>query len=340
MSANYIKPRTNKPKTGKNLILARAGFFYGLKYYQIKEEKNSINRGITSTPNFLFYSNNTKVIIDFSDFKNVVSKSEIENFWKLVTAGMSFTVTNGKLYNISTNSTYDVSGTYVFQKIENLAVHANVTSVNSITTKINLYSKDEFENTPNFELINILNYQTKQKITKIYNFFGPNSKNSFTFFGVKSGDYVQLQNFDMRYKILKIEIDSEGKEIITIDGVLPDEDRLSTKTFVSIYIEKVNLKDIEIDLTDESVGSCSVVSNGLNINCFPNQTKSQCSCRASDTEDFIFSNGTSCPSVEPSTTRELTSIDLLTNISGNLTRIIDRKQTVFNNSSIGKITPF
>ena len=42
-----------------------------IKMNQVKEEKNSINRGITSTPNLLFYAANTKVIIDFSDFKNV-----------------------------------------------------------------------------------------------------------------------------------------------------------------------------------------------------------------------------------------------------------------------------
>jgi len=99
MSANYIQSRSNKPKTGKNLVLARSRLFYGLEYYQVKEEKNSINRGITSTPNFLFYAANTKVIIDFSDFKNVISKQEIESFWKLVHDGMTFGIENGGLYN-------------------------------------------------------------------------------------------------------------------------------------------------------------------------------------------------------------------------------------------------
>lgn len=338
MSANYFKSRSNKQKSGKNLVLARAGLFYGLQYFPVKEEKNSLNRGITSTPNFLFYSNNTKVIIDFSDFKNTVSKQEIESFWKLIQNGMSFTVGNGQLYNATTDTTYDVSGTYVFRKIENLAIHADVTTVNSLSTKINLYSKFEFNNTPSFTFPTIINPTSKEKKTKIYNSLGSNSKNSLTFFGANIGDFIQLQNFDMRYQILDLQIDSEGKEIITIDGLLPEEDRLSTKTYVSLYVEKQNTKEIKINPSDEVIGSCSVIENGLISKCFNNQTEQQCSCRASDNEQVSFVIGGVCTSTE-SVTREVTSTDLLTNIAGNLVNIIDRKQTVFNSASVGGQIP-
>ena len=64
-NSNYSRSRSTKQKQGKNLVLARSGLLYGLKYIKVKIEKVSSNRGITSTPNFLFYSNNTKVMIDF-----------------------------------------------------------------------------------------------------------------------------------------------------------------------------------------------------------------------------------------------------------------------------------
>jgi predicted heme/steroid binding protein len=340
MSANYFKPRTNKPKSGKNLVLARAGLFYGLKYYPIKEEKNSINRGITSTPNFIFYDSNTKVIIDFSDFKNTNTKEELESFWKLVQSGMTFTITNGKIYNAATSSSYDVSGTYVFRKLENLTIHADVTSATELSTKINLYSKFEFETTPSFEFSYIITPTNVEKKTKIYNTFGANSKNSFTFFGASIGDYIQLQNFNIRYKILEFSIDSEGKEIITIEGLLPEEDRLSTKTYVALYIEKQNTKDIIINPTDEKIGSCSVIKNGLILSCYNNQTESQCSCKSADMEESLFTENGTCTTTETSQT-ELTSTDILTNIAENLVNIIDKKQTIFNTSNMsGNISPF
>ena len=341
MSANYFKSRSNKPKSGKNLVLARAGLFYGLQYFPVKEEKNSLNRGITSTPNFLFYSNNTKVIIDFSDFKNTISSKEIETFWSLIHNGMSFIVTNGTLFNAASDTVYDLSGTYVFRKIENLAIHADVTTVSSLSTKINLYSKLEFNTTPDFTFPTIINPTTKEKKTKIYNLFGANSKNSLTFFGASIGDYIQLQNFNMRYQILDFEIDSEGKEIITIDGILPEEDRLTTKTYISLYVEKQNIKDQSMNPSDEIVGSCSVLENGLITKCFNNQTKEQCECRARDNEKIVFNVGEMCTSSETTQSREPTSTDLLTNIASNLVNIIDRKQTVFNsNITTGQIPSF
>lgn len=333
MSANYIKPRTNKQKSGKNLVLSRTGLFYGLQYFPVKEEKNSVNRGITSTPNFLFYDNNTKVIIDFSDFKNVNSKEEVESFWKLVQGGMTFTVTNGELYNQTTATTYDVSGTYVFRKIENLTIHADVTTVSNIGTKINLYSKTEFTTTPNFEFSLIISPSIQQKKTKIYNKLGPNSKNSFTFFGATVGDYIQLQNYNIRYQILEIKIDSEGKEIVTIDGLLTEEDRTSSKTFVALYIEKKNIKDIEVNPSDDVVGSCSALSNGLTVSCYNNQTQSQCLCRLNDNEEILFTINGSCVETSTTTSTSPTSTDLLTDIAQNLVNIIDKKQTAFNTTA-------
>ena len=339
MNANYIKPRNSNLKSGKNLVLVRAGLFYGLQYFPIKEEKNSINRGITVTPNFLFYDNNTKVIIDFSDFKNSIPSKEIEQYWNLVQTNMSFTVTNGKIFNQATSVELDVSGTYVFKKFENLAVHANVTSATSLSTKVNLYSKNEFQQTPGFEFTTIIEPAVKEKRTKIINKMGQNTKNSFTYFGANIDDYIQLQNFSFRYRIVDIAIDSEGKEVITIEGTIPEEDRTSTKTFVGLYIEKMNSREFDVNPSETVIGSCSMTNNGLILSCFGNQTESQCNCRAGEKEQPVFNVSANCPSAQQEE-QELNSTQLLTEIASNLVDVINKKQTTFNTGSLGNFSSF
>ena len=155
-NSNYSRSRSTKQKQGKNLVLARSGLLYGLKYIKVKIEKVSSNRGITSTPNFLFYSNNTKVMIEFSDYNNTNSEDELYSFWNLIIEGMTFTITDGELINPANKQQYDVSGTYTFTSIENLVVFADVVSVESITNAINLYNKTDFSNLPTFTLATII----------------------------------------------------------------------------------------------------------------------------------------------------------------------------------------
>lgn len=265
-----------------SLFLARSSIFYGLEYAEVDENKNSINRGVVSTPNFIFYDNNTKVLIDFSDKSNS-NQQQIEDFWKLTKDGITFTISNAQIYVDNTKESYDLSGTYTFRGIENKIIFADVNSVVNLSNIINLYTKNSFSSILNFKHASIFSTQKQQEETLIINHFGILSKNSFTYLGAYPEDYIQLQSKPNKYKIKEIKVDSEGKEIVTVYGRIPSEDRIDAKTFVGVHVRKNNSLAIESNLTESSVGSCTYSDeNGIIIACLDNNTEYQCKLRQHD----------------------------------------------------------
>jgi hypothetical protein len=319
-NSNYSRSRSTKQKQGKNLVLARSGLLYGLTYVKVKEEKISSNRGITSTPNFLFYDNNTKVMIDFSDYNNTTSADELYSFWNLIIDGMAFTITDGELINPANKQQYDVSGTYTFTSIENLVVFADVVSVESISTGIHLYNKNDFSNLPTFTLATIIEPEKTTPLTSIVNNLGKNTKNSFNFLGIKVGDYVQLQSKQSKFEIVDYSLDSEGKEVITVFGEIAEEDRISTKTFIGLYVEKKNENTVSVDITDEKIGACEVLENNIVISCTSNNTASQCELRSTTSLTARFTESKACTTAIE---EEQTSTDLLSTI-------IDQQNTLIS----------
>lgn len=292
-NSNYSKSKQAK-KSAKNLVLARTGLFYGLNYIKVKEEKISSNRGITSTPNFLFYDNNTKVMIDFSDHKNTTTKEELDLFWNLLVEGMTFGIYDAELVNSNNKIKYDLSGTYTFTSIEDMVIFANVNSIEKITPDLNLYSKDDFVNLPNFIFTNIIEPEKKETITSIVNSLGKNTKNSFNYLGLKIGDYVQLQGKQNKFEVADYSLDSEGKEIIKIYGDITEEDRTTIKTFIGLFVEKKNEDTIDVDVTDTTVGVCYERENGVVVSCTSNNTNTQCLLRKSTTKEVEFISGIEC----------------------------------------------
>lgn len=309
-NSNYSKPKTTKRKA-KNLVLARTGLFYGLKYVKVKEEKISSNRGLTSTPNFLFYDNNTKVMIDFSDYYNTVPKEELTTFWNLLTAGMTFAVSDGDLLDSNSKTNYDVSGVYSFTNIEDSIIFASVVTTENISPNINLYKKEDFSNLPNFIFNTIIEPEKLEPITSIVNSLGKNTKNSFNFLGLKTGDYIQLQGKQNKFEVADYSLDSEGKEIIKVYGEFAEEDRTNTKTFIGLYVEKKNEDVFDVDITDEVVGSCEIIDNGIIVSCTSNNTNGQCLLRKSPTTSVDFNAGNVCIAEQQTIN---TTTDTLTNI--------------------------
>ena len=71
----------SKPQgEGKVLVPVRSGSFYGLNFEQNITETSTVKRGIVATPTLIFNDNFTKVKIDFSDYKNVISEDLINSF--------------------------------------------------------------------------------------------------------------------------------------------------------------------------------------------------------------------------------------------------------------------
>lgn len=287
---NYRYGRSSKEN--KNLSLVRTGAFYGLQYIVDTEETISLNHGLVSTPNFRFYENNTKVMIDFSDHKNNTLESDILKFWKLAGQGATFAVDSGDVHDSITDDTYVLSGSYYFNNIDKSIVFADVISTGTLSDVKSLYLKKDFITTPSFILSAVQAAPTTEHTTKIVNTLGIGSKNSFSYLGIVIGDYIKLQKSNETYEILNYVVDEEGKEIITISGKLEVEDRESSTTYIGVMIS--NETSIVADLTDVIIGSCSIQDNYITVQCYNNQTNSQCLCRSSGTQTTSFAAKSTC----------------------------------------------
>lgn len=312
--SNYQNSGGSRPDVNQesNLFLARSSIFYGLEYVEVEEDKNSINRGVISTPNFIFYNNNNKVLIDFSDKSNA-NQQEIVDFWNLTQDGITFTISNAQIYLENTKQSYDLSGIYTFRGVENKIIFADVNTVNNLSTTVSLYTKNSFSSTLNFKHTSIISTQKQEEETLIINHFGVLSKNSFSYLGAYADDYIQLQSKPNKYKIKQIKVDSEGKEIVTVYGRIAEEDRIDVKTFVGLHVRKNNNLTIPNDLTDSSIGSCTYSDeNGIIVACLDNNTEYQCKLRQHDSRvGKGFVRNAPCYSLNNTGTNPTNELELL-----------------------------
>lgn len=323
----YISNQKSHIKKEK-LVLVREGFLYGLSVEKYKSEKSSLNRGITSTPNFVFYSNNTKCLIDFTNQTNQDLDSVISDFFNQIDIGTSFTIYNGLYEDPNLKVTANLNGTYTFRGIYNGIIEADVVSVTSLSSRINRYDKTKFEQIP---YIIPTTFKTTDNNTIIKNRFGKDTKNSFNYLGVKIGDYVKITDIQYPAKILDINIDSDGNEYIIVDQDISVIDLVNTKTVVLIYIPVIDSYSTEPDIKETDVGACIEYQNGVIVNCTNNNTISQCRMRASGTNNITteITVGTFCSTPETDTAIQTDTTNNLIQITSNLVNAV----TSINNIS-------
>lgn len=297
--SSYNKSKSRTRGENNELIPVRSGIFYGIQTEKLDVQKNTINRNITATPNITFYDNYTKCMIDFSDYRNNEEKSDVETFFSLLQVNYSFTISNGKWKNINVNqSTYDLGGTFVFKKIVDKIIFAEVTSVNSYNQKLPRYDKEYFTGSPTIDFSVIVQGDEKIIKSKIYNHLGKNTKNSFSYIGAHSGDFIVLQNNDIKYKIDTIESDNEGKETITVFGELQTTDNIGTPILITLY--QNNNGKIQLTYDNTILGKCDVYSDQALVVCIDNQTELQAKLREnpSTKTTIVFSAGQYCSTLQ------------------------------------------
>ena len=145
-----------------------------------------------------------------------------------------------------------------------------------------------------FNTKGIIFFDTKEQLNTIINHFGNNSKNSFTYLGIKENDYIQIQNSDQKYKIKSLAVDDEKKEILTIIGNLENSDLKATATLITIYQE--NKSNINTNIDNIVLGKCEIYSDINVIECISNSTQLQCELRKDDAEKLktTFTANFSC----------------------------------------------
>lgn len=323
---NTKGPLRNNKK--EKLVLVRSGAFYGLLSERSKSEKVSINRGITSTPTFIFYSNNTKCLIDYTNQTNSNIEKILDSTFEQVSAGVTFEFFNGTYTDPNTELTSNLSGIYTFVNYDKGIIEATVNSGQIFNSKINRYDKTKFEEIPYFKITNI--NDGINVYTTIKNRMGKNTKNSFNYLGVKPNDYIKLTGYKKPYKVLEINVDFDGNEYLILDANLPTEDNTSKITSVEVYISTIDSFLQNPNLNEMEVGSCIEYKNGVFVSCTNNHTLSQCRFRASELNGITseITIGTFCTTPETSTAIQQNVTENLVQITSALVNAVANTNTV------------
>ncbi|MFZ9377060.1 MAG: hypothetical protein ACO25K_08045, partial [Candidatus Fonsibacter ubiquis] len=205
-------------------------------------------------------------------------KNNVKPFFDLLISGINFTITNGEWLNPTVDKlTYDLSGTYKFTKIVDGIVFAEVISIESISSSIVRYDKEYFQQIPIISFTTITVPQNVEVKSYILNIMGKNSKNSFSYLGARKGDYLQIQDNQIKYKIDSVTIDAEGKEVIVVFGELNNNNFIGTP--ILITLNQPNLDKIQINYDNQELGKCEISQSNSVIECIDNHTLLQSKLR-------------------------------------------------------------
>lgn len=295
----YISNNKSQIKKEK-LVLVREGVLYGLLVEKYKSETTSLNRDITSTPNFIFYDNNQRCLIDYTNQTNKDIESKIGSFFNQLEIGVTFEISNGSYNDTNLALNSDVSGIYTFKGFYKGIVETEVNSVTSLNETINRFDKNRFEEIPYITVTSLKN-TTLQSIIK--NRFGKNTKNSFDYLGVKVGDYIKITEMSSPAKISDMNVDADGNEYLVVDMNVDSVDLTNLQTSVLVYVSVIDGYSTEPDLTETEVGSCIEYLNGIFVSCTNNHTLSQCRFRSSESKGITteITLGTFCATPETDT---------------------------------------
>lgn len=286
--SSYLKSKTKSRGEDIELVPVRSNVFYGIQTKVVDAQKTNIERKIVTIPNITFYDNFTKAIIDFSDYLNNPSVSDVKPFFDLLINGLNFTLSNATWTNPSVDkTTFDLTGTYKFNKIVDNIVFVEVVSIESYSNKITRYDKEFFEQLPTIQFSTVIIPTKKETKSYIFNYLGKNSKNSFSYLGLRIGDYVQIQNQDIKYKIETYEVDAEGKETLTVFGELPTVNNIGIP--ILITLNQKNTNKIQLNFDNNVLGKCELITNNAISECIDNHTELQSKLRE-DTFSNIKTN--------------------------------------------------
>lgn len=280
---SYRQTSTSKQKESKEkFILVREGLFYGLVIEYGKANKISIDRGITSTPTFIFHTGNTKCLIDFCAPTNQAIEIAANEYFSQYAFGTTFYIYNAYYLDPNTNNSADLSGEYVFRSYHQGIVEADVTSVTLLNSNVTRYDRTKFEEIPYLVPASI--NDGNKNVTVIKNKFGKNTKNSFYYLGAKVGDYIRLTDVTSHLKIVEINVDPDGTEYIVVDKILSEADLTNIKTKVELYILLKEITEDNKNLLSVStdtflMGTCIEIQNNVVVSCTDNHTQNQCSLR-------------------------------------------------------------
>jgi hypothetical protein len=273
--------RTFTQKDKRSFHLVGSDLFFGLVFASKQSYYYKVNRNLVTTPSFTFYSNQTKVIIDYSNSKNADDLSYIASFFNSLNSGITFEYTDTIYVNDASGTSADLSGIYQFTSFEqNKLIKANLISNASISSSRDFYNSKFFTDTPQLNKSGGVS-DTQQRTNIIKNTI-PNGLYSFTRLGVVVGDYVDFSGTDnnkwMKLKVKDLFIDTDGFECIEVESAIADENLIGNAILVNLYFEGES--STEVNLNDKTYGTCVLTFANGSSTCLPCQNSFQCTDRS------------------------------------------------------------
>jgi hypothetical protein len=296
IGSKYLSSRGVYPRE----VSTRIGIFLGLDFTtNLTLELNS-NKYLSTIPSFSFSSNFTKVLIDYSNSENATDISLLNGLFSGLTAGATFTMSSA-VYSIDgAGSEANLGGTYEFQSFVGNVLVAKPITLNNFNKRLLRYESDYFVNPPQFGLS--LSPEGKQIEYVIVNALGADKTNAFDKFGIYPGDKIKITGTRFNnntFTVKSVTINKDGSENIIVNEGLTLESAFGNRVGLELLQYKKGSVDIVAATGPTTIGACGVYINGLKVECYENQTQSQCLARTSFTggSPFVWRANSLCSSL-------------------------------------------
>lgn len=294
----------------RSFYLVGNDVFLGLVFSSKQSYIYKTNRTLVSTPSIVFYNNQSKAIIDYSNSKNEDDISFVNSFFNSCTSGITFEISNATYVEDGASINANISGTYSFESFEQgKIIKANVISTTKISTKKDAYLPKFFTGTPQLSKAGGVS-ATQQKQNIIKNTLS-SGLYSFNRLGVQIGDYIEFSgtenNNGKKFKVLDLFIDVDGYETMEVDQTVVNENLIGEPILTNLYFEgnpKTQVADKE-----KTYGTCLLSYTVNSSVCSSCQNGFQCAERAKVTKatTYLYSPNKTCDDAEVNTYRSVLS---------------------------------
>lgn len=313
-------------------VEVRGATLYGIELLQ-SDEYSLYNKRLKCTPQFVYYDNYTKVLIDYNECLQESDFEELELFFDGLTTGYTFTVSNAEYLDESEVINANLGGTYTFDSYVNNIVIANVVTTIDIDNEITKYNRDYFLEPPQYNRITGLSGTT---FNVIRNVLGRELLNNL---GIYNGDFVLIDGSTINpgyIGVSYLKTLDNGEELLFLTDSVTNESFIGNQLNFKVFMRGIN--DISKSSDDTELGSSKLYTNeGAFLECFEKQTELQSYLRqfkypSAYTED-IFSVGGSCNNGTSLATNVIlgTNFDEIIKISVNTSGIIYADNGFFRN---------
>lgn len=278
-------------------VTTRVGIFLGLDFTTSLVLEQNSNKYLSTIPSFSFSSDSSKVLIDYSNCKNLTDLSLLDGLFGNLAVNTNFTISNA-LYEVDGSSTRaDLSGQYQFKSFVGKIILASPISITNFNQRIYRYEPNYFINPPQFGLS--LAPQPQKTEYVIVNALGSDKINSFARFGMYPGDKVKItgtQNNNKTFTIKSVTVNKDGSENIVVEEPMTQESAFGNRVGIELIQPYKGSRTITAANSAVPLGACSVYKNGIKTSCFDDQTSDQCDVRGSMLTDstFAWASNTTC----------------------------------------------